>query len=404
LTGGGNVGLREVLGPDAVSVPPPPPRLPKAGREEQTLSNEAIQHIDVTDQVYCDIHTHLNKDLNYQVVVQRLMAVCRQIEQACFLALEEVVLGGAAGKGLLTVGPAAEIVLFVKQLPYRNFPQWLPHILDTLAPVFENQLASLNAERFKVEKDHLRFYLSGGITAADGSPVSDLLVQVYLSPVFKSAEHRLECIRHSPPAERSYFHPALVKERNDFIGRQPQRWKVLIRLMTWWISKQVWSSRLSMPSDWLVELLVVHTCQAMGHASSAREESIAAAVAKLMEALSSLETAKVLWTGDPGVWYSQEDIWKPLLSHEPLFMDPLNPFSNLTDASVFDVREVVAAAQAPSCFNTFKREAAKWLLRPVEEEDEDGYDENEAHNVREEEFRDQEEDDDGDEFEDALED
>merc|ERR1719379_2192285 len=48
MTGGGNVGLREVLGPDAVSVPPPPPRMPKVTRDEQILSPEALQQITLT--------------------------------------------------------------------------------------------------------------------------------------------------------------------------------------------------------------------------------------------------------------------------------------------------------------------------------------------------------------------
>merc|ERR1719364_681353 len=114
------------------------------------------------------------------------MTVCRQVEGASFLALEEVVLGGAAGKGLLTSGPIAEIVLFVRQLPYRNFAQWLPHILETLSPVLE---------------------------------------------------HQLESIKATPPAERFYFYPALIKERNEFVGRQSQQTKVLVRLLTWWASK-----------------------------------------------------------------------------------------------------------------------------------------------------------------------
>lgn len=40
MTGGGNVGLREVLGPYAVSVPPPPPRVPKMFRDDVAPSDE----------------------------------------------------------------------------------------------------------------------------------------------------------------------------------------------------------------------------------------------------------------------------------------------------------------------------------------------------------------------------
>lgn len=391
MTGGGNVGLREVLGPDAVSVPPPPPRVPKAMREEQLLGSEAVQQIQLTDQVYADIHAQLNTDSSYQAVVQRLMAICRQVEQASFLALEEVVLGGAAGKGLLTTGPAAEIVMFVKQLPYRNFPQWLPHILDTLAPVLEHQLFSMQAERFKVEKDHLRFFLVGG----GGAVVDELLVEVYVSPVFRSREHLMDCIKASLPAERPYFYPALVKERNDFVGRQPQRKKVLIRLMTWWASKQIWSSALAAPSDWLLELIIIHTCQQLRRASldAAAPQGLAEMVPLILEALVNLESMKVLWA-DEGAAYSPQDVWRPLLTHEPLFMDPLNPYCNLADASTFDARELAAAARAPLCFATFQREAANWLI-PLQadgegDEDEEG-DEEDAREDDDEEYMDAEE-------------
>jgi len=165
-----------------------------------------------------------------------------------------VVLGGAAGKGLLTNGPQAEIVLFVRQLPYRNFAQWLPHILETLAPVLEHQLSSVKAEKFKVEKDHVHFVLAGHAQR-------ELPVQVFLSPVFKNRDHLLECVKATPPAERSYFYPALVKERNEFVGRQSQQTKMLIRLLSWWVSKQRWTSSMAAPSDWLIELVAIHACQ-----------------------------------------------------------------------------------------------------------------------------------------------
>eukprot|EP00747_Dinoflagellata_sp_TGD_P032973 gnl/TRDRNA2_/TRDRNA2_136326_c0_seq1.p1 gnl/TRDRNA2_/TRDRNA2_136326_c0~~gnl/TRDRNA2_/TRDRNA2_136326_c0_seq1.p1 ORF type:complete len:645 (+),score=158.33 gnl/TRDRNA2_/TRDRNA2_136326_c0_seq1:139-2073(+) len=258
MTGGGNVGLREVLGPDAVSVPPPPPRVPKALREDKQLSEEVLQSIELTDDIFTGIQARLGQATSYQSIVQRLMAVCRAVEQGSFLALDEVVLGGAAGKGLVTNGPQAEIVLFVRQLPFKSFNQWLPHILETLAPVIEHQLAAQRAEKFKVEKDHLRFQLEGASASE-----KDIVVLIYLSPVFKNRDHLVECIRATPPAERFYFYPAMVKDRNDFVGRQPQQAKNIIRLMTWWSSRQRWSSAFTTPCDYLVELVTIRTCLQM---------------------------------------------------------------------------------------------------------------------------------------------
>mmetsp|Transcript_50153 Transcript_50153/g.160500 ORF Transcript_50153/g.160500 Transcript_50153/m.160500 type:complete len:638 (+) Transcript_50153:2-1915(+) len=390
MTGGGNVGLREVLGPDAVSVPPPPPRMPKALREDQLIASEAVQKIVLTEQVYSDIHSRLSLGTSYQAVVQRLLAVCRQVERASFVALEEVVLGGAAGKGLLASPPEpqAEIVLFVRQLPFKNFAQWLPHILETLAPVLEYQLGEHNASAFKVEKDRLRFQLSGAGAAMQGSAEDELVVHVYLCPVFKSREHLLECIKASPPAERFYFFPALVKERNDLVGRQPQQVKALIRLMTWWTSRQSWSSALASPCDWLVELVVIHACQQLQQAGGEDGEQrldLAEKVTRVLEVLANFESIKVLWADSDTAMYSLQDIWRPLLSHEPLFLDPLNPYCNLADANSFDAHELAVAAQPPACFDAFKREAACFVMVPVE-----GDDEGEA---EDEEYEDAQEDD-----------
>lgn len=367
MTGGGNVGLREVLGPDAVSVPPPPPRMPKASRDDQSLSAEALQQIALSDDTYQDIYGLLAQGMSYQAVVQQLMTVCRQVEGASFLALEEVVLGGAAGKGLLTNGPAAEVVLFVRQLPYRNFAQWLPHILETLAPVLEFQLLSVKAERFKVEKDHVHFVLTGNAQR-------ELPVQVFLSPVFKNQEHLLEQIKATPPAERFYFYPALVKERNEFVGRQSQQTKVLIRLLTWWASKQRWSNSMAAPSDWLIELVAIHACQQLQQAEGKEDGAdfeMGDMVTRVLEIFANFETIKVLWADTGAASYALQDIWRPLLSHEPLFMDPLNPYCNLVDVNFFDSHELVAAAQPPNCFNSFKREAAQFMKISAADEGDD---------------------------------
>merc|ERR1719331_711300 len=367
MTGGGNVGLREVLGPDAVSVPPPPPRMPKVSRDEAALTPEALAQITLTDDVYQDIYGLLAQGISYQAVVQQLMTVCRQVEGASFLALEEVVLGGAAGKGLLTNGPQAEIVLFVRQLPYRNFSQWLPHILETLAPVLEYQLNSVKAEKFKVEKDHVHFVLTGNAQR-------ELTVQLYLSPIFKNQEHLLESVKATPPAERFYFYPALVKERNEFVGRQSQQTKVLVRLLTWWASKQRWSSPMATPSDWLIELVAIHACQQLQEANGrgdSAEFEIGDMVTRVLEIFANFETLKVLWADTGAASYALQDIWRPLLSHEPLFMDPLNPYCNLADANFFDCHDLVAAAQPPNCFTCFKREAAQFMKVSAADDEED---------------------------------
>jgi hypothetical protein len=232
--------------------------------------------------------------------------------------------------------------------------------------VLEYQLSSLNAEKFKVDKDHVHFVL-GAIAG------KELPVQVFLSPVFKNHDHLLESIKATPPAERFYFYPAMVKERNEFVGRQTQQTKVLIRLLTWWASKQRWSSPMATPSEWLIELVVIHTVHQLksGKKGDTSEFEITDMVTRILEIFANFETIKVLWADTGAALYSPQDIWRPLLSHEPLFMDPLNPYCNLVDVNFFDCHELVAAAQPPTCFTCFKREAAQFIKVPADGEDDD---------------------------------
>eukprot|EP00441_Pelagodinium_beii_P047478 CAMPEP_0197623968 /NCGR_PEP_ID=MMETSP1338-20131121/3817_1 /TAXON_ID=43686 ORGANISM="Pelagodinium beii, Strain RCC1491" /NCGR_SAMPLE_ID=MMETSP1338 /ASSEMBLY_ACC=CAM_ASM_000754 /LENGTH=706 /DNA_ID=CAMNT_0043194063 /DNA_START=182 /DNA_END=2302 /DNA_ORIENTATION=+ len=349
MTGGGNVGLREVLGADAVSVPPPPPRPVRANKE---MSLEMVQQMELSDQDFREIYEELASDARSQALQQQLSAVCAKIEKASFLALEEVVLGGAAGKGLCVVGREVEIVLYVRQLPCKNFPQWLPHILETLAPVMEFQLAALRAVDFKVEPDHLCFQLQNDLEP-DNVPV-----RVYLTPVFNNQQHLFECIQASPPAERVYFYPALVKERNAFVDQRSQETKVLIHLMWWWVTKQTWAGALSRPSDWLVELLVIHTSLQLDE-DQQQAFDLSEMVTNVMQNLAAFNSLKVHWADIAEATYSLEDISTSLLSQELLFMDPVNAFSNMADVNSFNPFKMTSLAQAPACLYAFKCELSK---------------------------------------------
>lgn len=402
MTGGGNVGLREVLGPDAVSVPPPPPRIPKAVREEQKLNLDVVKKIELDDQAFDEIHTSINKDTNVQAVVQRLKQVCKQIEQASFLALDDVVLGGAAGQGLISNNPTAEIVCFVRRLPYKNFPQWLPHILDTLGPVLEANLVSLRADRFKVEKDHLRFMLASDNvgSTSEGSVTGELRVKVYISPVFRDSNHVLEVFKVCPASDRQYLYPALVRERNAFIARQPARRKVLMRLIMWWASKQTWSTNAAAPSDWLLQVTCIHACRQWWREFGGQDPTsfvgLASAVSHAFEVLAKLDTAKVvLDKGDAGACYLTADVPRSISDSDRFVVDPLNQHCNLIDpSSAFDWRELTTAA-GPGCLLALQKEAARWLLLSEEDHLADDAERDEHEDDHEESI------DDDEEFEDA---
>eukprot|EP00930_Biecheleria_cincta_P003431 TRINITY_DN104364_c0_g1_i1.p1 TRINITY_DN104364_c0_g1~~TRINITY_DN104364_c0_g1_i1.p1 ORF type:complete len:725 (-),score=99.64 TRINITY_DN104364_c0_g1_i1:26-2200(-) len=350
MTGGGNVGLREVLGPDAVSVQPQPKKPPYVRIQEALLGNK------LCDDDYRKIHASLAERIDAQGIKKRLEPVIRQIQQASFLALDEVVVGGAIGKQIVPATREAELVLFLRQLPFKNFSQWLPHILETLAPVMEYQLAAQRADSFVVGEGHLSFMLRGG-----GDDVPDLRVSVWLTPLYPSREHLVESIRDTPPSERFYFYAAWVKERNEFVSSQPEETKVLIHLMAWWASKQKWASVTEKPSEWLMELIVVSVLHTQGQRCMERLD-MAEAIRHVFEALITFKSLKFNWMDTDVAKYQFQDIWKPLLSHEPLLMDPLNPYCNLADRNCFDTSPMGGFARPPECFLVFNREAAHLKL------------------------------------------
>ena len=162
----------------------------------------------------------------------------------------------------------------------------LPHIFETLVATLEFQLKGCRPGSFKVERDHINFTLVG-----DEGP--EIPLQVYVAPSVASRESLIGSIRAAPPAERFYFYPSMAKQRNEFIGRQTSQTKLVIRLVTWWSSKQTWSTSFSTPSDWLLELVVVHTCL--------HPDNVNLDLPELMDcvlcALAKIEVAKVFsWT------------------------------------------------------------------------------------------------------------
>merc|ERR1719436_1984356 len=98
----------------------------------------------------------------------------------------------------------------------------------------------------------------------------------------------------------------------------------------------------------------------------------------VLEIFATIESLKVLWADRGLAAYTMQEIWRPLLSHEPLLMDPLNPYCNLADVNSFSSHELIAAAQSPGCFLPFKREAAQFVTAPVGNASDDDDDDDEA--------------------------
>jgi len=346
MTGGGHVGLKAVLGPDVESVPAAP-REPRKDAKDVAYApvpeKETVKRLVLTDAMLTEVHGKIaNWDI-YHAAVREVKKLCEVLEANSFLAVQEVVMGGSVGKGVVSKDTlSATVALFVKQLPHSDHQKWLPHIMDTLLAVLEITLKG-KASSLKIENGVLVMKMP-----------QNLSVTVSLSPIYKSHDHLLDCIRNTAPANRSMYQWSFVKEHVDFVGSQSPETKQIIRLIGWWASQQKWSSGFTTPDPYLLELVVIHAAEQLKSQKPGPTELIN----HILEVFANFDSIKVLWADAGLALYGLKDIWKPLLSHEPLFMDPVNPYVNLVDANTFDCRELVAFAAAPDRLEPFQREAA----------------------------------------------
>merc|ERR1740138_392599 len=142
-------------------------------------------------------------------------------------------------------------------------------------------------------------------------------------------------LRFSPPFEASF-----VKERTQFVSKQPGNVKVTIRLLKWWRDQQQWSCKLTRPSDYLIELIAIYAYQQCGKLSQSQM------IANCMSIFARFDQLRVMWSN----YYDQKDVWSPLMMQRPLLMDPVNPFSNIVDPQDFDSRELTQFASTTHFF------------------------------------------------------
>jgi hypothetical protein len=183
----------------------------------------------------------------------------------------------------------------------------------------------------------------------------NLMVTICLSPIYKNHEHLLDCIRNTAPASRGMYQWSFIKEHVDFVGSQSQETKQTIRLISWWTSQQSWSSAFTTPDTYLIELIVIHAAEQL----KSQKPSMIDMINHVLEIFANFDSIKVIWADTGVAMYQLKEIWKPLLTHEPLFMDPCNPYVNLVDANIFDCRELVKFASAEGRLSPFQKEAAK---------------------------------------------
>lgn len=322
-------------GPSAAITAPPglggdaPPGL--GGESSSALPVDELQDVDC--QQFTDLHNTIHSRQFNSKIVQSLNDIVGSLSDTIFLDIDHVVTSGSIGKGTAITGDAtAKVVLFIRDLPPTGPELWYPSLLKAVAGFISQDFQDEHGiEHVNVMEDCIKLHTRGAIP---------LDVDLLFSPTYENYQHAVQVLRDQGPDARRVHAPAFVKERTQFVSRQPTSVKVTIRLMKWWRDQQEWYGRVSRPSDEILELTAIYS------AVQTKPENQKQAIANLMSLLSRFDQMRVVWSN----YYSKDDVWAPLLRQRPLLMDPANPFINVAEPHVFDSSELMVLAKSTHFF------------------------------------------------------
>jgi len=308
--------------------PDPPPGLgPDSGPK-----NSALESLD--NQLYLDLHYKIFRRCggsSNTKVSQVLYDIIQVISEVSFLNIDHVAKGGSVGKGTLIAGVAdAEVTVFLQGLPFSGHERWLPPLLKAMAGTLKERLdAEDGVTELRATDDSVQMRVMDLIT-----------LDLRFSPVFESYSQTIQVLAEQGPDARKYYTASLLRERSQFVSRQPGQVKVTMRLLKWWRDQQGWSSSFVRPTDEILELMAIYS------AVQTKPTDQSAAIASVMSLLARFDELRVVWSN----YYTKDDVWAPLLRQRPLLMDPTNPFVNVADPQFFDARELRALATSTRFF------------------------------------------------------
>jgi len=338
VTSRGQVSLKSAA--DAQQKPKTPVPYRQAEESNRTSAKAQVRST-VDDQVestessdneqYLELHNKISGRSFNSKIAQILCDVVDVVTEKSFLNIAEVVKGGSVGKGTAISGTTdAEVVFFLKGLPQGQHSKWLPPLLKAVSGVLNEHFGSGHGmEDICTTTDSVYMKVKG-------------LVEVHLrfSPAFESHAEVLQALSKQGPDMRKYYATSLVKDKVQFIAKQPGQVKVTMRLLKWWRDQQQWSSSLTTPSDDILELIAVYS------ALQTKPKDQRMAIANAMSLMARFDELRIVWSN----YYGKEDIWSPLLNQRPLLMDPVNPFVNVADPQSFDARELISLAKTTHFF------------------------------------------------------
>merc|ERR1719169_358522 len=216
--------------------------------------------IEQNDEMYQELHNKVSSRSFNSRVAQALSTVKEVVEEKSFLNVVEVVKGGSVGKGTaITDCEDAELVFFVKGLPTEGHQKWLPPLLRSVQSTLKENLPEDMTTNMECTEDSVKMNLKGTIT-----------VNLRFSPAFDNYVKTVQALGALGPYARKPFEPSFVKERTQFVAKQPGHVKVTMRLLKWWRDQQAWSCALTKPSDFVLELIAIYASQQCGKVTQAQ--------------------------------------------------------------------------------------------------------------------------------------
>merc|ERR1719395_486975 len=308
------------------------PQVARPQRQGTPTRSRPVQppKIEQNDEMYQELHNKISSRSFNSRVAQALSTVKEVVEGKTFLNVVEVVKGGSVGKGTaITDCEDAELVFFVKGLPTEGHKKWMPALLRSVSAVLSANLSADEVSDIETTEASVRVNVRNQVT-----------VDLKFSPAFESYASTVQALGASGPDARKPFEASFVKERTQFVAKQPGNVKVTIRLLKWWRDQQQFSCSLTRPSDYLIELIAIYAYQQCGKLSQSQM------IANCMSIFARFDQLRVMWSN----FYDQKDVWSPLLMQKPLLMDPVNPFTNVADPQDFDPRELTSFASTTHFF------------------------------------------------------
>jgi len=237
---------KESKAPAAATQAPPPGLVQNA---PPGLAGEALKDHSVEIEQYAELHNRISSRSFNSKISQTLTELVDLVQKNLPFQVDHVVKGGSAGKGTAISGKVdAEAVFFLSGLPLSKHDMWLPPLLRAASGVLTEHLKGQGeAGEVRIIEDVVQLQ------------AKDMTVDFRFSPVFENYTHAIKVLGEQPPEARKYYAAALSKESTQFIARQPGLVKATMRLLKWWRDQQQWSSKLTYPSDEVLELMAVYS-------------------------------------------------------------------------------------------------------------------------------------------------